>query len=289
MKLPKVLLLYKNSSFANYFLGKKRISPELKRLYYSQELERFKKTHKTHYASIKTVEQILKKYHLSYDKYSRGERADYSAYDFIVTVGGDGTFLEASHNIDKQFILGVNSDPTWSVGRFCAANVHTFEMFLGEFLKGEAFVQVLNRMDLTFSTSKTVYRALNDVLITHQNPAAMSRYYLTVDSIKEEQRSSGVWVSTAVGSSGAILSAGGYVLPSQSKSLQYKPRELYAGTGAKYTLKGGIFAEGESLKIASLMREGVVYLDGSHICLPFSFGSVVTIKHSRFPLKALWK
>jgi len=37
---------------------------------------------------------------------------------------------------------------------------------------------------------------LNEVLIAHSNPAATSRYIIEVDDMKEEQRSSGLWIST---------------------------------------------------------------------------------------------
>ena len=70
---------------------------------------------------------------------------------------------------------------------------------------------------------------LNDILVCHHNPGAMSRYFLTVEGTREEQRSSGVWIATAAGSSGGLHSAGGKVLTQKSKEFQYRPRELYRG------------------------------------------------------------
>ncbi len=44
-----------------------------------------------------------------------------SRVDLVVTVGGDGTLLTASHQIGAETpILGVNSAPEHSVGFFCA-------------------------------------------------------------------------------------------------------------------------------------------------------------------------
>jgi len=68
----------------------------------------------------------------------------------------------------------------------------------------------------------------------------MSRYYLQVGKLLEEQRSSGVWIATAAGSTGGLRSAGGKVLPKEDKKFQYKPRELYYGKKTCYHLKGGI-------------------------------------------------
>ena len=75
----------------------------------------------------------------------------------------------------------------------------------------------------------------------------------------------------------------------QNKNLQYKPRELYSGRGTHYRFKGGLIPDGEHIKITSLMREGVVYVDGSHICVPFAFGSTLKISRSKHPLKVVWK
>ncbi len=38
--------------------------------------------------------------------------------DLVVTVGGDGTMLDASHRVRETPILGFNSDPDRSVGYF---------------------------------------------------------------------------------------------------------------------------------------------------------------------------
>jgi len=115
----------------------------------------------------------------------------------------------------------------------------------------------------------------------------MSRYYLTVGKIREEQRSSGVWVATAAGSSGGLHSAGGKILPQEAKEFQYKPRELYRGRHTFYHLKGGVLKPAQKITMTSLMREGVVFVDGSHVCLPFSFGAKIFVQRSPNPLKII--
>ena len=162
-------------------------------------------------------------------------------------------------------------------------------MLLEKILAGKAGVKKFNRLSLSFSDGTVSMNVLNDILICHHNPGAMSRYFLTVGRVTEEQRSSGVWVATAAGSSGGLYSAGGRVLPQESKAFQYRPRELYRGKNMHYRLKGGTLKPTQQITLTSLMREGVVFVDGSHVCLPFSFGAKISVSRSPNPLKIIFE
>ena len=199
-------------------------------------------------------------------------------------MGGDGTFLEAARQIQNQPILGVNSDPTRSVGSFCRANRDSFEKIVDRILQGKAKIERFSRLQLKLNGKPLGVNVVNDLLITDRRSAAMNRYWIQVGRVKEEQRSSGIWVSTAVGSTGALKSAGGKALPRGSKAIQYKPRELYAGLGRRYRLSGGIVPAGRPLIIGSLMHEGVICVDGEHLKFPFRYGDVLKISSSPHPL-----
>ena len=77
-------------------------------------------------------------------------------------------------------------------------------------------------------------------------------------------------------------------MPEQSNSMQYRPRELYRGHKVIYKLVGAILKPTQKLSMTSLMREGVIFIDGSHVCLPFSFGTKLQVCRSSFPLKVIW-
>jgi NAD+ kinase len=285
---PKILLLYKNSTYAGYFLNSQRRFSQLQGLFNSEEIKRFRKTHEAHFWALSYVEAVLKNKGLKYTKICRGTSVNYNSYNFIITFGGDGTFLEAARNVKKQLIWGVNSDPTWSVGRFCSGHPINFQTMLEGILNGQFNTKTFHRLQLQFNHGVQSMHVLNDILICHQSPGAMSRYYLKFGKAKEEQKSSGVWVSTAAGSTGGIYSAGGKALNDQSPLMQFLPRELYRGTGTSYKLKGSVIKPTQKLSVTSLMREGVIFVDGSHICLPFSFGTTVKIAKSPHPLKVIW-
>ena len=284
----KILLLYKNSTYAGYFLSNRKRSAKLIGLYNSEEVKRFRRTHENHFWALAYIEAILKSKKLKYTKICRGTSINYGKFNLVITFGGDGTFMEAASKIKKQTIWGINSDPSWSVGRFCSGNPKNFESLIDRYLSGRSKFKVFNRLDLTLNNHHERIHAVNDLLICHQNPGAISRYYLKVGNHKEEQRSSGVWVSTAAGSSAGIHSAGGKVLPEQSKFMQYRPRELYRGHKVEYKLVGDVLKPTQKLSMTSLMREGVIFIDGSHVCLPFSFGTKLQVRRSNFPLKVIW-
>jgi NAD kinase len=204
-------------------------------------------------------------------------------------VGGDGTFLEAARHVKEGTLWGVNSDPSWSVGRFCSGNPKNFEVLLDKILAGKATVKKFNRLSLSFSDGTQPMNVLNDILVCHHNPGAMSRYFLTIGRVREEQSSSGVWIATAAGSSGGLHSAGGKVLAQESKKFQYRPRELYRWKNTHHRLKGGILKPTQKITLTSLMREGVVFVDGSHVCLPFSFGARISVNRSSSPLKIIFE
>jgi NAD+ kinase len=284
-----ILLFYKNSTYASYFLSDRKRLAQLEGMLNLDEIKRFRRTHENHFWSLSYVEAVLKNRKLRFTKACRGSSLDYGRYDLIITVGGDGTFLEAARQVKNGVLWGVNSDPSWSVGRFCSGNPKNFEVLLDKVLTNKVRAKKFNRLSLSFSDGTQSMNVLNDILICHQNPGAMSRYYLTVGRIREEQRSSGVWIATAAGSSGGLHSAGGKVLPQENKEFQYKARELYRGKKIRYHLKGGILKPSQKITLTSLMREGVVFVDGSHVCLPFSFGAKIFVQRSSNPLKIIFE
>ncbi|MBF0485129.1 MAG: NAD(+)/NADH kinase [Candidatus Omnitrophica bacterium] len=273
-KRNPVLLIYKQSSLS--VAGK--LSGKLK------NTKRFEDNHRVHYASLNKIEAVLRDFGVVYHKKTRNPNADYSAFGLIITVGGDGTVLDVARNTsNSQLVLGVNSDPNWSIGQFCSATALTFEEVLSHVLKGTHKISRLYKLKAVLNDGKTkkTMECLNDILICHSNPAAMSRYELTINGRVEEQRSSGVWFSSAAGSTGAILSAGGKKLPISSLNIQYKPRELYhSRKNSAYHLTGGVIGPAQKAVIVSYMPRGSVFIDGAHVRFPFTYSHKAEISHS---------
>ena len=213
--------------------------------------------------------------------------------ELVVTVGGDGTLLAASHGTGPGVpLLGVNSAPSHSVGFFCAARKGRVKAALAAALSGKLRRAELTRMRVERNGERLHDRVLNEALFCHQSPAATSRYILRLargaSSVKhEEQKSSGLWVGPAAGSTAAQRSAGGNVLPLTSHKLQFVVREPYRADGHALRVRLGLVGEDQMLEIKSKMRHARLFLDGDHIVHDVTIGDVVTMRRSDEPLVVL--
>ncbi|KAI3755717.1 hypothetical protein L1987_55523 [Smallanthus sonchifolius] len=185
--------------------------------------------------------------------------------DLVVTVGGDGTLLKASHLLNDSIpLLGVNSDPTQpqevkalsnkfdatrSTGYLRAATVKNFEQILNNILEGQTTPSELSRMSIHVNSMPLSTYALNDILIADTCPASASRKDGQPSSPLVNCRSSGMRISTATGSTAAMLSAGGFPMPILSKDLQYIVREPISPEPARLSLMHGLIKPNESLDV----------------------------------------
>ena len=277
MSIKKVLIVAKKSAYQIYF-NEYQEQPlrELARRG-DQALLGIRRAHNAHYETLALVKAVLKKKNLPFDTCFRGEPFNPQKYGLVISVGGDGTFLEASRQLKKQMILGVNSDKNHSVGKLCVSDGPHFKKHLDKILRGKFKIKPLRRVKIIFNGKALNFFVLNDVLISHRSPAAMSHYLLNVGSLSERQRSSGVWIATAVGSTAAVHSAGGRRMPEGSASFQYLPRELFEGYGQHFRLRGGVIGRRKSFSVVSQMQEGMLYLDGAHRSMPFEYGDKIRI------------
>ncbi|HYP25197.1 MAG TPA: hypothetical protein VE262_00640 [Blastocatellia bacterium] len=250
--------------------------------------------HDEHHRTVDAVRKALEERGIEFTettpgRFREGVKRKIAASDLTVSVGGDGTALASSHYVRDGLIIGVNSAPRDSVGHFCSTDRRGFPEMLGEILDSRLKPLRLARLEVSLDDEPLPELALNDVLIAHSLPAATTRYIIQIGGEREEHRSSGVWVSTAAGSTAGIRSAGGKVLPLRSRRFQYLVRELYRQAGKSYTLKRGILESDRQLIIASKMPEGRLYLDGARTTYDFPFGTRAKVEVSRFDLNLFMK
>lgn len=206
-------------------------------------------------------------------------------YDLIVAVGGDGTVLDVARYVDATPVLAVNSSPSSSYGYFSCATADTLEPMLARVLADGVEPVELTRIALEVDGRRHPHSVLNDVLFCNAVPAATSRYVLGIGDDEESQKSSGVWVATAAGSTGAIRSAGGVVVDIREHWLQYWVREPFMGASAhRYRLVTGHLGP-SGIRFRSEMIQGAVYLDGRRNGVPVGFGSTVTLRPDAPPLR----
>jgi len=203
---------------------------------------------------------------------------------FVVTVGGDGTLLATSHWVTGACLLGVNSAPRSSVGYLTFARRANVARVLARIRSGTLLPQPVARLEIELA-GQLLPPALNDVLVAHEQPAATSRYRLRLGRRSEEQRSSGLWIATAAGSTAGIRSAGGEAAPLVSRRLQFRARELYRVHGRHAALDSGFVAPGEELVVESAMEAGWLFPDGARLATRFPFGARAVFRLAAQPLR----
>src|SRR6185295_10984691 len=141
----------------------------------------------------------------------------------------------------------------------------------------------IHRMSVAINGKPVREQAFNDVLIAHKNPAAMTRYRLTIGASAEQQRSSGLWISTAAGSTAGIRSAGGRRMPIASPRLQYLVREPYTWPQRRYRLARGFTSR---IALQTLTVNMGLWIDGSRVRYDLALGDRVEL-HIGPPLLVL--
>jgi NAD+ kinase len=202
---------------------------------------------------------------------------------FVISVGGDGTLLAASHWVTGALLLGVNSAPRSSIGYLTLARRASLPRILRRIASGTLLPHPVARLEVALE-GKILPPALNDVLIAHEEPAATSRYRLRLGRQAEDHRSSGLWVATAAGSTAGIRSAGGQAMPLDARRLQFRARELYRARGFGASLEAGFVEPGEKLVVESAMTAGWLFIDGARMAVRFPFGAQATFRVAERPL-----
>ena len=286
-KLSRVLILFKKSTFQIQAVERK--DPRFVRMLEegNTAVARVKSAHDEHYATLEKLKSELDKRQISYECMARADlKQSADHYDLVISVGGDGTFLDASHFVRSTRILGVNSARSSSFGHFCLGNIDNVATVLDDVLNGKLSPHPLLRLQLFLNGKAIPELVTNEVLVCHSNPAGTSRYYMTIGAVREEQRSSGIWIGTPAGSTGSTKSAGGPIMPITDQHFQYIVREPWERPGQNFELKAGVLKKNERIALISGMRTGAMFIDGSHICHSFSLGDELTVQASEYDLMA---
>jgi len=285
LHIDKVLLATKVSLYELY--GLRRRDSHLLALLSAHDplVAKVQTSHEETANSRDQVRRTLKNAGISVVQTRRLSAVAEEGYDLIIVVGGDGTVLDVARRIMHTPMLAVNSSPSASVGHFCCATAQTLPTVLEEIRRGDRKPTPLTRIRVAVNDVAVPFVVLNDVLIAHQSPAATSRYILHVGDRHEEQKSSGVWVSTAAGSTGAILSAGGHAQDLRDNRLQYVVREPFAVAerARPYALTSGMIGA-EGLRFTARMMKGESFLDGRRAAIRLPYAARVTITPDAPPL-----
>ncbi len=236
-----------------------------------------------HNKSLDLIRSTLSQHDVCERRVEELHSQDVIGKDLIVSVGGDGTVLAVSGLISNTPIIAVNSDPSRSVGNYTRCNRDQFADRFHAWLDDEHHIEQIPRLIVDIDGDRQQYRILNDCLFTNNNPAAMTRYTISVDGVSEQQFSSGVWISSSAGSTGAIHSAGMPSVPAQDPALLFKVREPFTRRGS-INICEGTQVPPRGLQLTTGIPGIHLYIDGAHQCKILQPGTRISFSACPHPL-----
>lgn len=197
----------------------------------------------------------------------------------VLTVGGDGTVLSVAHQVDHPLpVVGIRSSDS-SIGYLCAYGHLEVEALISDLREGRLQTITVQRMKIAIERlsgqvpTEFSPPILNEVLFSHSHPAGTARYVIEFGGKREMQRSSGVWISTAMGSTGAMAAAGGTRLDETGGLFQFCVRELFHPPSGRLTIAQGVFDPAlEPLIVENRSDNSLLAFDGLHGSAAVGFG-----------------
>lgn len=252
-------------------------------------LNAIKIAHDEHYRSLDRMRVALAREKVSFVELDRNlSWLEEGRFDAVVTVGGDGTLLSASHRILDATVplIGIRSSEA-SVGYLCAGGEEDIDDIVRAFVRNKLRYSERARLCAEVfyarqNKKKNSVPVLNDFLFTNSNPCATTRYTLMVGDCQESQKSSGIWISTATGSTAGIAAAGGKQQSPEETRGQYYVRELYPFTTKSCQLRHDFFdPEKTVFHVENHTDSAVLALDGQREVIPLYFGDSFTVKRAK--------
>ena len=216
--------------------------------------------------------------------------------DTIVVLGQDGLVANSLKYLNGQLVVAVNPDPDRWDGVLLPFTIDDIQKVVPEvFSHGRDFKEI-TMAKAELNNGQFLY-GVNDLFIGPKSHIS-ARYLLEIGDRQEQQSSSGIIVSTGLGSTGWLKSilagakgVAGYTskkpIPTDNKYriswesdyLYYTVREPFPSKTSEATLVFGKITNKKPMNIVSLMPEnGVIFSDGIEAdFLEFHSGAHATI------------
>jgi NAD kinase len=233
--------------------------------------------------------------------------------DIVVAVGQDGLVANTLKYLDSQPLVGVNPEPARYDGLLLPFSAHDLTKILPEVFRRQRPLKSVTMAKAALNNGQVIY-AVNDLFIGPKSHGS-ARYTIKLGERKERHSSSGVIISTGLGSTGwftSLITGAGAVAASFSSQkagtldlpgleppmlkdlplisaprfawdaqhLFFTVREPFPSKTSTAALVFGRITASQPLQIESLMPErGVIFSDGIEAdFLEFNSGSQAEIK-----------
>lgn len=267
-----------------------------------EDFDFYERQHETYYKSLGLTLQALE----HYGKIQRLDRTYlpnfiFGKEDIIVVVGQDGLVANTMKYLDGQSIVAVNPDKKFWDGVLLPFEPRDVKRLIPEVIKAKRGLKEVTMARAVLKDGQELY-AVNDLFIGPKSHTS-ARYRLHFGSITEEQSSSGIIVSTGLGSTGwlksilcgalgiaskvehcqsSLAEKNNFLLPDlnwDSRTLIFSVREPFPSKSSQVACVFGEIKEEKPLQLISRMPEhGVIFSDGVESdFLVFSSGMQVEI------------
>lgn len=244
------------------------------------DFDDYQREHDTYAAAAEKAVEIL-------SGFGRVHRVDrdlvptmiFGRTDTVVVLGRDGLAANVLKYIGSLNLVGVNADPARWDGLLLPFRVSDLTKLMPEVLRGARRTEAVTLAECTLGDGQTIC-AVNDLFIGRRTHVS-AQYEISLGGRSERQSSSGIIVSTGLGSTGWFRSviAGaegvargcGYGVTTalekgfgrSAEFLYYTVREPFPSKTTGTDIVFGRIDRGEPLRITSLMpKNGVIFSDG---------------------------
>ncbi len=217
--------------------------------------------------------------------------------DLIVVLGQDGLVANTLKYLEMQKVIAVNPDPTRWEGVLLPFEVKQLQRIIEDTINNKRQIKEITMAKATLNDGQTIY-GVNDLFIGQKSHVS-SRYHIKFGSREETQSSSGIIISTGLGSTGwlksVIAGAAGIIsgyaniavansyktanMEWNSDYLYFSVREPFRSKTTGDSLVFGKIQKNSKVVIESRMpHNGCIFSDGiENDYLEFNSGSEVTI------------
>ena len=252
--------------------------------------------HRTYLAAVSAVTAALER-RCRYQMLDRSLLPNYlfAPDDIVIALGQDGVVANTMKYLEGQPLVGVNPDPHRYDGILLPFETADVGAIVDDLFKRERPCKTVTLAKAELSDGQRLY-AVNDLFLGPKSHTS-ARYQIECGGSSEVQSSSGIIVSTGLGSTawlksivtGSTLIANAYrsgkstasyePVPWDAGYLQFAVREPFPSISSAATLVFGRVEKRHPLIVRSLMPEnGVIFSDGIEAdFLSFTSGMTATI------------
>lgn len=221
--------------------------------------------------------------------------------EIVIVLGQDGLLANTMKYLNGQPLIGINPDPKRYDGILLPFDVASLDSLLKDVMLKRTNTKTITMAQVELSDQQTLY-AVNDFYIGSKSHMS-ARYTVSLGQYQETQSSSGIIVSTGLGSTAWMKSI---IMGAQTicsgKATTYQPlawdtnhllfavREPFLSKSSKASLVFGQIEQKNPMHIRSNMAEnGVIFSDGiEEDYLQFNAGSVAKIAVSQRYGQLIW-